>query len=314
MTLRIARAYGRCNDPATNGLAMPRVLQPCPSCARMLDVSRIAVGERIRCACNHVTSVVAPSPIAVRTFSCRHCGGAFQAGAVACPWCAAGIALEDRNLAGLCGRCFARVSDEARFCPGCGIEVRDQSIKPLAESAACPRCKTAMRMRALEGAEIVECGSCGGLWLTPEQFSAMCAHAEDGGALRRALEAASQPKKPFAEEKVVYLPCATCQQLMMRKNFGGTSGVLIDVCRRHGVWLDTRELERALDFVQRGGLTREKERAARFERERREKGLSAPPGTPPTLMRDPLEGTAADILIEGLFSGLARLAKHMGGR
>jgi hypothetical protein len=30
-------------------------------------------------------------------------------------------------------------------------------------------------------------------------------------------------------------------------------------------------------------------------------------------MRDPLEGGAADLLIEGLFSGLARLAKHIGG-
>ena len=47
---------------------------------------------------------------------------------------------------------------------------------------------------------------------------------------------------------------------MVRKNFGGSSGVIIDVCRGHGIWLDHRELERILDFVHRGGLMRARER------------------------------------------------------
>jgi len=278
----------------------------------MLDVSHVTVGERVGCGCGSVSSVAPPAPIAVRTFACRRCGGAFQAGAVACPWCQAGIALEDRNLAGLCGRCFARLGSDARYCPGCGIEVRDQALKALHESAACPRCRTTLRSRTLEKTELVECPGCGGLWLGPEQFTELCAHAEDGGALRRALDAAPPPPRPVEETKVVYLPCATCGELMMRRNFGGSSGVLIDTCRRHGVWLDHRELDRALEFVARGGLSRERERAARLERERRAK-LDAPsPGVSPRGMRDPFAETPADLFLESLFEGLARLARKLG--
>jgi hypothetical protein len=43
---------------------------------------------------------------------------------------------------------------------------------------------------------------------------------------------------------------------MNRKNFGGTSGIIVDVCAKHGTFFDTGELPRVLAFVRRGGLTR----------------------------------------------------------
>jgi Zn-finger nucleic acid-binding protein len=291
-----------------------RILQPCPSCARMLDVAQIAVGQRIRCACGNVSTVAPPAPIAVRTFTCRRCGGAFQAGAIACPYCEAGIALEDRNLAGVCGRCFARLAAGTHFCPGCGIEIRDQVLKPLAEAAQCPRCKSALRTRKVDENELVECSGCGGLWLQPDQFATFCTHAEDDGGLRRALDAALPPPQPVAETRVMYLPCPTCHELMMRKNFGGSSGVVIDLCKNHGVWLDHRELERVLDYVQKGGLSRERERLAREERERRSKEVALLPGMSLDGRDDGYSGSAADIVIEGLFEGLSRLASRMRRR
>jgi Zn-finger nucleic acid-binding protein len=51
---------------------------------------------------------------------------------------------------------------------------------------------------------------------------------------------------------------------MNRKNFAQSSGVVLDVCAKHGVWLDRGELERALGFVSGGGLARSRAR----ERER----------------------------------------------
>lgn len=35
-----------------------------------------------------------------------------------------------------------------------------------------------------------------------------------------------------------------------RKNFGRSSGVIVDICRRHGVWFDRGELPRVLAFVE----------------------------------------------------------------
>lgn len=51
---------------------------------------------------------------------------------------------------------------------------------------------------------------------------------------------------------------------MHRKNFGGASGVIVDVCTLHGIWFDAGELPNVLSFVERGGL----ERARKLDEER----------------------------------------------
>jgi Zn-finger nucleic acid-binding protein len=57
---------------------------------------------------------------------------------------------------------------------------------------------------------------------------------------------------------------------MTRRNFGQSSGVIIDVCRRHGVWFDRGELPRVIQFVEAGGLglTRARQREALLAKER----------------------------------------------
>lgn len=278
-------------EPPGIGTSVPaRILQPCGSCARILDVSGIALGERARCVCGALSSVARATPFTARALVCSRCGGAFQAGATACPYCEAGIALEDRHLCGICGRCSARLSSNAQFCPGCGLEVRDQSVKALPETSACPRCRAALRGRTVADRDLVECSSCGGLWLTPSVMEDLCAHAEDVGAVRRAIAATPPPTRPVDEEKVVYRPCVTCHQLMIRRNFGGTSGIIVDSCRDHGIWFDHTELVRVLEFTQKGGLDRAREREARRQKaEREQRQENAAETLPREGGRDPWE-------------------------
>jgi Zn-finger nucleic acid-binding protein len=40
---------------------------------------------------------------------------------------------------------------------------------------------------------------------------------------------------------------------MNRSNYGSVSGVLVDVCSAHGVWMDAGELERISEWVASGG-------------------------------------------------------------
>jgi len=47
---------------------------------------------------------------------------------------------------------------------------------------------------------------------------------------------------------------------MNRKNFGRISGVLIDECSKHGVWLDAGELAKIQHFIADGGLDRARDR------------------------------------------------------
>ena len=60
---------------------------------------------------------------------------------------------------------------------------------------------------------------------------------------------------------------------MNRKNFADTSGVIVDVCKAHGLWFDRDELGRIIQFVTKGGLDesrrRELERLTHNLKERR---------------------------------------------
>ena len=75
-----------------------------------------------------------------------------------------------------------------------------------------------------------------------------------------------------------YIPCPECAVLMNRKNFGGTSGVVVDVCKKHGTWFDEGELPRVIAFVAGGGLERARAReAAEAERLRHEAMVASSP-------------------------------------
>jgi Zn-finger nucleic acid-binding protein len=58
---------------------------------------------------------------------------------------------------------------------------------------------------------------------------------------------------------------------MTPTQFSRRSGVIVDVCRQHGVWFDRDELQRIIEFIRSGGLQRarqmEKEELARTRRE-----------------------------------------------
>jgi Zn-finger nucleic acid-binding protein len=76
------------------------------------------------------------------------------------------------------------------------------------------------------------------------------------------LRLALPERQPFLEHEVHYLQCPVCKKLMNRQAFGRVSGVVVDVCRSHGVWFDAGELTQVIQFVGRGGLERAREREA----------------------------------------------------
>jgi Zn-finger nucleic acid-binding protein len=53
--------------------------------------------------------------------------------------------------------------------------------------------------------------------------------------------------------------------MMNRVNFGRVSGIVVDLCKGHGVWFDANELQGILTFVAHGGLDRMRESDAEFK-------------------------------------------------
>ena len=62
---------------------------------------------------------------------------------------------------------------------------------------------------------------------------------------------------------------------MNRVNFAKASGVIVDVCRGHGTFLDAGELHQIVTFIHGGGLDRARERQLEdlAEQERRLRSL-----------------------------------------
>lgn len=240
-----------------------RYLQTCPHCHRQYDVSHLEVGSSVLCECGRDFAVAHHAPHDPRVLRCSGCGGNLQAQASRCEYCQAEITLDERRLDSVCPGCFARAASQARYCMECGVEFRPQALAALPEGTRCPRCQGALASRALGPTTVVECRGCGGLWLSESDFERVCDDADLQEQAARALGGPQAPGQVVPDVPVRYLPCPQCGERMWRKNYASCSGIILDVCRRHGVWLDHRELERVLEFIRAGGL--DKARARELE-------------------------------------------------
>ena len=54
-------------------------------------------------------------------------------------------------------------------------------------------------------------------------------------------------------EAVRYKACPVCATILLRRNYGNVSGVIVDVCGDHGTWVDEQAFAALADFVCRGG-------------------------------------------------------------
>ena len=199
------------------------------------------------------------------TYRCPTCGGPTDENARRCGFCTSPVATVR------CARCFHMNPFEARHCSGCGHEL---GLEPCGKASdkKCPGCRVALTELRSESGSLFDCERCGGQFVEHRLMRALLERREVVG--RAALGASTLAANPLAS-KVVYRPCPDCEALMHRKNFGGRSGVIIDVCTLHGSWFDSGELPRVLSFVETGGL--ERARAADKEREQRERLARAAP-------------------------------------
>ena len=196
------------------------------------------------------------------TLNCPMCGASVASDAPQCRYCEARLATV------ACPSCFAMMFLGSKHCARCGAAAAaTQAV--TSEGKKCPRCKHDMQLKSLGQQDLLECPDCLGLWLDVPTFRKICADREQHTAMLGAATVLSNLRKPSIE-KVRYVPCPQCSELMNRANFARCSGVIIDVCKPHGIWFDRDELSRIIEFIKEGGLdaARSLERA-RLDEERR---------------------------------------------
>jgi Zn-finger nucleic acid-binding protein len=259
-----------------------RLLVQCPECKRQYDATKRAVGSRFRCHCGEVVTVQRPKGHEARVVRCSSCGAARgDEDATRCPYCHSSFTLHERDLNTVCPHCLALVSDRARFCHHCGTGLAPELDAGGETDLVCPACRgdrtLVSRQIGTEKLAILECGACAGFWLGHDAFRLLIERAQhetlpEGHLLENPRDVAARfglpagsaaPKKRGNDS--FYRPCPLCEEMMNRRNYGGTSGVIIDLCKTHGIWFDADELARILVWIRSGGV--EKAREKKKERE-----------------------------------------------
>jgi Zn-finger nucleic acid-binding protein len=143
-----------------------------------------------------------------------------------------------------------------------------------------------MNAVAIGATMLRECGQCNGLWVDASALEEICADREQQAAvLGTASVAPTQAVDLKPGQKVRYVPCPQCSQLMNRINFARCSGVVVDVCKGHGTWFDAEELRQIVEFIRAGGLdaarARDKQQIAEQRRLLAQEQLAAAQGTGP---------------------------------
>ena len=210
---------------------------------------------------------------------CSSCGAPRQEGSLSCQFCGADFTLHERDLDTVCPKCMARVSHRAKFCHHCATALVPEPLARDETGLTCPVCGPERRLndRRIGDVAVLECDRCAGLWLGTEPFKRLAERAsrEAFPIDRLVTSDRTEPSGPVesgpsAGKGWRYRKCPVCEKMMNRRNYGRSSGVIIDVCRDHGIWFDADELPRILAWIRSGKKAEaEKQRADQAAREER---------------------------------------------
>jgi Zn-finger nucleic acid-binding protein len=187
------------------------------------------------------------------SLQCPNCGANVDQDCVRCDYCQAILTVT------ACPSCFGPVFKGMNYCPSCGESVERQAFSND-QPMNCPRCAINLVPVDLAGTRIDECSQCGGIWLGPAAFQRICEEREkQERALAVHTSVSASDRVAMDQSKRFYIPCPVCGELMNQKNYAGFSGVVIDLCKQHGIWFDRLELQRIINFIKDGGLHRARE-------------------------------------------------------
>jgi Zn-finger nucleic acid-binding protein/ribosomal protein L40E len=229
-----------------------RRIVACPQCDRQYDASDKRPGDRFRCRCGTVVTVRQDQGHVADVVRCSSCGATREQSATRCDHCGADFTVHEQDLYTVCPNCLARVSDRARYCHHCAALLIAEAIAGDETALCCPVCGPdwLLTSRAVRDTriQVLECQKCGGFWIGLETFDKLL----DREA--RQPQSAAPAKGPPPPARSPYRPCAVCGQLMVRRNFGRSSGVIVDLCGLHGIWFDAQELAHVLRWIRSGNL------------------------------------------------------------
>jgi len=169
-----------------------------------------------------------------------------------------------------CTHCAAPLPKSGIFCDYCGIrndidlksKIKVVNINPD-QKCICPLCTLEMQTINVGKKSplfIEHCQSCYGIFFDINELEIMIESSVKGSKNVDLMKLSQITEHPRHVDIITYRKCPVCQYAMQRKNFMGRSGVVTDLCVKHGVWLDSGELRQIMEWVKSGGIEKIKER------------------------------------------------------
>lgn len=219
--------------------------------------------------------------------SCCSCSAPLPSDTSRCRYCGT---RNDMNF-GATNRFAVFREASRRQCPHCQIPL--QTIRPTQDSAFI----------------IERCEICFGLFFDPGEVQAFLE-----ASVTKAFEVNFKQivninrERASKDHKVRYIKCPQCGKLMNRVNFGYRSGVVMDQCKQHGVWLDNGELVHLMEWKNAGGqLLDEQKKTERLKEEQRKaRAAAAKKSGPGVISFDSRIDDAPDDLAQAAFSLLSK--------
>lgn len=186
----------------------------------------------------------------IAALNCPNCGAGALSDSTRCDFC------DSRLKTVACSSCYGLMFMGSQHCSHCGAKTVPAEIKEQ-KAGSCPRCKLKLNPLQINDISLLECQKCSGFWSNSETFENICAEKEQQANVLFFMQNKHLPKNNVP---INYVPCPDCKQLMNRSNFARTSGIILDICKNHGVWFDAEELPKLIEFIRQGGLDRARQK------------------------------------------------------
>lgn len=178
--------------------------------------------------------------------NCLNCSAPLPANAITCSYCGS------RNDVDLTAVHYytTHETDSERICPLCSIPLKTIDLQ-------------------LAGNFLIErCPQCLGLFFDPNELEALLDYGvKNVFQIDRDRLNLFQLANSAERRSATYVKCPVCAKLMNRTNYGAKSGVVIDRCKEHGVWLDAGELRQLCEWVKAGGQLLDRQRQEEIKKE-----------------------------------------------
>lgn len=186
-----------------------------------------------------------------------------------------------------CRTCAAPLAPYATVCSYCGnhneidLAALGSNHPGEASGRQCPVCQAAMlsiQVNRSPGITIEQCPGGHGLFFDADELDALLSGnvAHVYSINHKLIMSMNQHGIPENRESRAYIHCPVCSSLMNRVNYGAKSGVVIDQCT-HGIWLDSGELCKLLEWRKAGGALLHEQLLK--EKACRQKNIALPIGT-----------------------------------